>query len=192
MDCSDDQCAIGCADSQFMERQNTSYFPVDVVDKLADRRIDFSRCHDVWHLASVNLLDTTGGNSFFYVVTGIVAALLNVAILIRGVCKIWNWSKQTGKIWATGPDTTAGLEVKTHERTFWKNDSTKDKLMSWKSLIFSIMATLLTQVADSLLDALYFVKLKTEPRLIHVPPSIVAFQGVLLFTCKCLLYRLSQ
>ena len=186
MACSNFRCAIGCADNQFLDRQNTSYLPIDYVDKLADRRIDFSHCHDVWHSSSVNLLDTTGGNSFFFVVTGIIAGLLNVAILIRGICKIWVWSNKTNQAWATGPETTAGLQVKTHERTFWKEDSTKSKLMSWKSLIVSIMATLLTQVADSLLDALYFIKLKTEPRLIHVPPSIVAFQGFLLFTCKLL------
>ena len=56
--------------------------------------------------------------------------------------------------------------------------------MSWKNLVMSIMVTLLTQVADSLLDALYFIKLKKESRLIHVPRSIVAFQGFLLFTCE--------
>ena len=108
MSCSNDRCSIGCADNQFLERQNTLYLPVDYVDKLADRRIDFSHCHDVWHSTSVNLLDTAGGNSFFYVITGIIAGLLNVAILVRGVCKIWSWSKQTGQIWATGSETTIG------------------------------------------------------------------------------------
>ena len=110
MACSSDLCAIGCADSRFLERQNTTYFPVDYVDKLADRRIDFSLCHEVWKSASVNLIDTTGGNSIFYIITAVLAGLINVAILIRGIYKVWCWSKQTGQVWATGSETTIGEE----------------------------------------------------------------------------------
>ena len=63
---------------------------------------------------------------------------------------------------------------------------------SWKTKLtlvkkyFTIIVPVLLQVVDSLLDALYFIKLKTGYRIINVPPFVHALQAVLLFTCKSL------
>ena len=58
----------------------------------------------------------------------------------------------------------------------------KAKLMSFKET-FMITLPVLLQVSDSLLDALYFIKLKTGHRIIHVPPAVHVIQALLLFTC---------
>ena len=50
---------------------------------------------------------------------------------------------------------------------------------------------MLLQVADSLLDSLYFIKLKTEPRVVQVRPVIQIIQAVLLFTCESEIKSLS-
>ena len=47
-----------------------------------------------------------------------------------------------------------------------------------------ILVPVLLQVVDSLLDAIYFVKSKTDPRIIHIPSYVHVAQAVLLFTCK--------
>ena len=59
------------------------------------------------------------------------------------------------------------------------------KLGSFKES-FMILLPVLLQVIDSLLDALYFIKLKTSYRIIHVPPLVHVLQAFLLFTCKLL------
>ena len=49
---------------------------------------------------------------------------------------------------------------------------------------FMILSPVLVQVMDSLLDAAYFVKLKTGYRIVDVPANVQVIQGLLLFTCK--------
>ena len=47
-----------------------------------------------------------------------------------------------------------------------------------------MLLPVMVQALDSVLDALYFIKLKTEVRLVHVNPEIQVAQALLLFTCK--------
>ena len=55
---------------------------------------------------------------------------------------------------------------------------------------FVILIPFMAQAMDSMLDASYFIKLKTELRIIHVDPSVQVAQALLLFTCKVqLLYQ---
>ena len=49
---------------------------------------------------------------------------------------------------------------------------------------FMMLLPVMVQALDSVLDALYFIKLKTEVRLVHVNPEIQVAQALLLFTCK--------
>ena len=48
------------------------------------------------------------------------------------------------------------------------------------------MAPIGQSLFDSIMDFVYYIKLKTEPRLIHVPGYVHVVQGVLLYTCKYL------
>ena len=60
--------------------------------------------------------------------------------------------------------------------------------MKNKAIIFVKIGLLVMpiglQVIDSLFDALYFVKLKTDWRMIHVPAWVHVAQAALLYTCK--------
>ena len=65
---------------------------------------------------------------------------------------------------------------------------------SWRTKLtlikkyFTIIVPVLLQVFDSLLDALYFIKIKTGYRIINVPPFVHVVQAVLLFTCESLTF----
>ena len=66
------------------------------------------------------------------------------------------------------------------KQEFWDK---KNRFRSW--IRFLLLASpILTQVADSLTDGLYFVNLKLKARLVHVPAWVHIIQGTLLFTCK--------
>ena len=49
---------------------------------------------------------------------------------------------------------------------------------------FMMLLPIMVQALDSVLDALYFIKLKTDIRLIQVDPRVQVAQAFLLFTCK--------
>ena len=64
----------------------------------------------------------------------------------------------------------------------------RSQSMKNKAIIFVKIGLLVMpiglQVIDSLFDALYFVKLKTDWRMIHVPAWVHVAQAALLYTCK--------
>ena len=73
------------------------------------------------------------------------------------------------------------------KQEFWDK-----KAPFWSWVRFLLLASpILTQVADSLTDGLYFVNLKLKARLVHVPAWVHIIQGTLLFTCKWYFSRLN-
>ena len=102
-----------------------------------------------------------------------------------GIYYTYKWSQEEGHKWKGEPKTT--IDLTTRNRNLYGPVEDKrsffSRLMSYKRLLF-ILSTLMVQVADSLLDALYFIKLKSKSRLIHVPAHIQAIQGVLLYACE--------
>ena len=48
---------------------------------------------------------------------------------------------------------------------------------------------MLGQTLDSIFDAVYFLNLKKNPRMIHVKGHIQVVQAFLLYTCKCFVLR---
>ena len=107
------------------------------------------------------------------------------SVLILGIHSVYKWSLQEGQKWKGEPMNT--VDLITRNRNLYgpleAQRSLFENLMSYKKLL-SVLSVLMTQIADSLLDALYFVQIKSKPRLIHVPAHIQAFQGVLLYTCE--------
>ena len=76
------------------------------------------------------------------------------------------------KFWRTGEDVNKGSP-----------EALRETVMTL--IRFSLLlVTLFSQVADSLLDGLYFIRLQLLPRMVHVPGWVQAVQGFLLFTCK--------
>ena len=104
-----------------------------------------------------------------------------------GIYLTYKWSIEPGHKWTAEPENTVALT--TRNRNLFGEIGAKRSfiatLKSYKKLM-SILSTLMTQIADSLLDALYFVNMKRKPRLIHVPAYIQAFQGVMLYACEYL------
>ena len=50
--------------------------------------------------------------------------------------------------------------------------------------LVSLFLPIILQVVDSVLDAVYFINLKTNFRVVHVEPTVQMIQAVLLLTCK--------
>ena len=102
-----------------------------------------------------------------------------------GIYFTYKWSFQEGHKWKGEPSTT--VDLITRNRNLYGPLGVKRSRIASSMLykrLLAILSTLMTQVADSLLDAFYFVQMKSNPRLIHVPAYIQAFQGFLLYTCE--------
>ena len=217
MFCSNHVCSLACLDDQYLNRTGTFY--TELSGENADYTTDFSRCHKTWQDHSLTLNPTSTEKKHLYTAIGGFAALLNVrfdiiifyflydfspierevlgtqpqrnfSVLMFGIHRTYKWSQEEGHIWIGEPKST--IDLTTRNRNLFgpigEKRSFFTSLMSCKKLLF-ILSTLMVQVADSLLDALYFIKLKSKSRLIHVPPHIQAIQGLLLFACE---YRSSD
>ena len=185
MFCSSHVCSIACLDEDYSNR--TGSFYTEVSDDDTDHVTDFNRCHDTWQSHSLSLIPTSTDNSTVYTVIGGLAALLNVGVLVSGIYNIYKWSINDGQNWKAEPGSKPDILI-TQDRNLYGDKKAKKSIWSYKKLV-SILTTLMSQIADSLLDALYFVKLKSKPRIIHVPLHIQAFQGVLLYTCELYIYK---
>ena len=118
--------------------------------------------------------------------------------LIWSIRDLYNWSvcENRPRNWLTGAQTDVkpvdNKDSKMHDDTeakrrtiqskikFWNPD---ERLKCWKRFLL-LALPMLTQALDSVSDGLYFLNLKLEARLVHVPIWVHIFQGVLLFTCK--------
>ena len=109
--------------------------------------------------------------------------LKNFSVLIFGVYHIYKWSREEGHIWKG----TSNIDLETRNRNFYGAFGAKRSY--WKLLLIIlqfliILLPLVIQVGDSLIDAVYFVELKSKSRLIHVPAFVQVIQGGLLYTCE--------
>lgn len=180
MFCSSHVCSLACLDENYANRTGSFYTEISEGD--SDHVVDFNRCHDTWQSHSLNLTPTSTDNSTVYTVIGGLAAILNVGVLVSGIYNIYKWSLHDGQNWKAEPGSKPDILI-TKDRNLYGDNKAEKSIWSYKKLV-SILSTLMSQIADSLLDALYFVKLKSKPRIIHVPLHIQAFQGVLLYTCE--------
>ena len=173
--------------------------------------IDFTKCHQIWKNESVKLPLVSSSLTWLYILIALVACSINIKVLIVSLWALFSWAKKYNSKWLAGPGMEIRFsrrisgtlsyfpwdtQVKTGKHlifksNFWKTGTESDSIFRklWEKfktmkLFMSLATTLLAQVADSLLDGLYFVKLKTNPRLVHVPAWVHGVQGTLLFTCK--------
>ena len=130
-----------------------------------EHKIDFNFCHPIWKKYYITIDPPSQQNKSLYFAIGLIAALINIAALLIGFYVIYKLAEQK--------------EV--------TNKTTDSAIVEgWKKLkkCFTILLPVMLQVVDSLLDALYFIKLKTSYRIIQVPPFVHIMQALLLFTCK--------
>lgn len=185
--CSSYVCSVACLDENYANRTGKFYAERILSENDTDHIVDFSRCHDTWKSHSLSIIPTTTENSYIYTVIGGLAAILNVSVLFTGVNRVYKWSNVLdNQNWKAEPGSKPEI-LTTRNRNVYGSKDAKKSIWSYKKLV-EILVTLLSQIADSLLDALYFVKLKRKPRLIHVPSRIQVFQGFLLYTCKLPVY----
>ena len=156
-------CALGCVDSKVGERLNTYYN-----NSSGEQRIDFNMCHPIWRKFYITIDPPSQDNKVLYYAIGSTAALVNIAALSIGFLVIY---KLTGE------------KVLNEANDSEIDEGWKAKLTSFKKC-FMILLPVMLQVMDSVLDALYFIKLKTSFRIIHVQPFVHVLQALLLFTCK--------
>ena len=125
-------------------------------------------CHPVWKKFYITIDPPSQDNKGLYYAIGSTAALVNIAALSIGFFVIQKLAEEKVLTDQTNSEIVGG----------WKA-----KFASLKKVLMIILPVVL-QVVDSLLDALYFIKLKTSNRIIHVPPFVHVVQALLLFTCK--------
>ena len=120
------------------------------------KNVDFNLCHGLWRSRSIDLepvtLDIT--KWWVYYTMAIPAMVFNICLVLSALNRILRRDIHETEIDGQTP--------------IWNSDS---KLSS-AVCVFSLVSTLLTAAADSLFDGLYFIKLKTVDRLIHVPTAI--------------------
>ena len=119
--------------------------------------INFNTCHPTWQTRSIDLNPVNLSNSAVYSSIAIPALIFNVLVV----------GHQLGKI----------LAKDIHDSAVW--DSNSKVSSTWT--VFKLVSSLIASLLDSVFDALYFIKLKTIPRMIHVPKGIHIVQGGLLY-----------
>ena len=190
--CNDKRCPLGCADGAAEDRLETYYKgDLDEVEEAAmlinsAEPINFKSCHPIWQKYYITIDPPSLDSSGRYIAIGSVAAFTNIAVLSFGFYLIHQLTKDKG--------------IQTDLKTVNDPKSWAAKLLAriykcmgiavcmkkcvYMNKYLMIFLPLLLQVTDSLLDALYFIKLKTGYRIINVPPTVHVIQGLLLFTCK--------
>ena len=147
--------------------------------KLANN-VDFGKCHPAWQTSSMNLAPVNVDNQHVYYYTAIPAMVLNclfvlcflVVILRKDIhSTTYRDSYRENALLIPAP-------IDNQKQAVWDS---KSKLSSaWKILL--LISPMISCLVDSVLDGLYFISLKTEPRIIHVPGWVHVIQGLLLYT----------
>ena len=192
--CDNWKCALGCADNNFTKRvynpDNADFNGTDKIytrridverdgtknqkahDKFVEhklsRNVDFNSCHSLWRTRSIDLKPVTLDKTEIYYAVAISAMIINFGVVGWRLVEILTY------------DIHVPVEFDKNDsewKPIWQSDS--KLLSSWK--VFKMVSCLFSCFADSLFDALYFIKLKTVPRLIHVPARIHVIQGGLLY-----------
>ena len=169
--CPNGYCALGCADGDIENRLGTYYNPSS-----DEHRIDFNFCHPLWQKHYIDIRPPSQDYKLRYIAIGSTAAAINLLSLATGFYFFYLLAKEKCII----DEVIAGYSVSSRGEKF--------KLLL-KYLI--MLAPFLIQAMDSILDATYFIELKTELRIIHVPPNVQVAQAILLFTCKNYFYNCS-
>ena len=164
MYCANYYCAIGCADGDIDYRLN-SYYKADS----DEQQIDFNFCHPLWQKHYITIRPPSQAHKVRYILIGSTAAIINVSSLVIGFYFIYKLAGEKGV-------TEEVLNV-------YSSKSCKAKFRTTLKY-FLVLAPIMVQVMDSLLDATYFIKLKTDIRIIHVQPYVQVAQAFFLFTCK--------
>ena len=172
LDCQNLECSIGCADSKFGERvyDPNNYWTQKIYtkeegpqDNATSKNINFDACHPTWQTKSIDLNPVDLSNSAIYNVIAIPAMIINIGLVYRKLVEIIK------------------KDVRTNQDLWNPNDSICKKAKSIFKIGLLLSSTFFCLV-DSVFDALYFIKLKTVPRIIHVPAWIHVVQGVLLYS----------
>ena len=138
-------------------------------------------CHPIWRKHYITIDPPNQDNKAQYYAIGSTAAAVNVLVLFIGVYLIHKLIEKKGIIEEnTMLSDDKSCKVRLCKALFC---GFTNKLLHYEK-IFMIFLPILLQVVDSLLDALYFIKLKAGDRIIHVPPHVHILQAVLLLTCK--------
>ena len=103
-----------------------------------------------------------------YIAFGSITATINIIALSGGFYHMTKLIKDVGM--------TAELGMETGH--------CKENFGMARRLV-SLFLPIILQVVDSVLDAVYFINLKINFRLVHVGPTDQMIQAVLLLTCKC-------
>ena len=191
--CDNWKCSLGCVDSQFRNRvfdpDNETFNGTDKVyprrinsketsgiknnqvyefysKNVLSKNINFNLCHDTWQTSSIDLMPVTRGKWWIYHLIASQAMLINVSLVVSALVRIL-----VRDIHATKDSFGETKEP------VWQSDSKFSSAVR----IFFLLSPLLSSLADSIFDGLYFVRLQTQPRMIHVPTGIHVVQGFLIY-----------
>ena len=144
-------CSIACLLSS--DQRKTA---VENSKVLEDTNLNF--CHPFFEHYYVPLSFPTDSkdSNVIYILVGSLSALVNIVISVVGARLVW-------------------LDLNRHD--FETNEN--ENLTKFKKIMRSgnIMLPFLVQIVDSILDSVYFIQLKSNRRLIHVPREVHIFQG---------------
>ena len=133
--------------------------------KNSEKSVNLNFCDSKYNQFFIEIEPVSDEYFEVYFILGSTCALINVSALLVGGFVITKQLKHNGQL----------TELGQHKLT------TK---MGCLFKISKILAPLIIQVIDSVLDAFYFMQLKRQRRFIHVPSWVHISQGVLLLLGK--------
>ena len=154
--------------------------------------VDFNTCHSAWQTSSIDLAPVSMENKYVYYAIAVPAMVINVVYVLWNLIQILredihsttcrdspgmkDWNNSIDMVFGT----TLSARVHHQKQAIWES---KSKLSSaWK--VFLLVSPMMSCLLDSVLDGVYFITLKTTPRMIHVPAWVHILQGLLLYTGK--------
>ena len=153
------------------------------LERKISNNIDFTTCHPTWQTSSIDLAPASVDNKGVYYAVAIPAMIINVVVVVWQLNQI-----RLKDIHATTyRDST---KMNKFEKLFSTSDRVggtrepvwqSDSQLSSAFKVCLLVSTLISCVLDSIFDAIYYIKLKTVPRIIHVRTHIDFLQGFFLY-----------
>ena len=183
------------------ERQNTKNNLIgNEIRKIQDislrreiaKNIDFNTCNPIWQKYSIDLAPANIDNKWIYYAVAIPATTINILVVGWQLYQILQKDIHA----RTYRDST---EMNKLEKILTTSDRAgKPKIPVWKSdskfssafEVLRLLSSMFVSMLDSIFDAVYYIRLWTMPRMIHVRSYVKIMQGVFLYIgrfCTCVL-----
>ena len=147
------------------------------------KNIDFNTCNSIWQNNSIDLVPASMDNEWMHYAVAIPATIINIIVIGWQLYQILQKDihartcRDSTEMNKLEKLLTASDRAGKPKSPVWKSDS---KLSSGFQVLL-LLSGLFVCLLDSIFDAVYYIRIGTVPRMIHVPPYVHIMQGVFLY-----------